>query len=370
VSLLENIDRVLLMGPGPSNVQEEVYQALRLPTLGYLDPHFLRILDEIKAALRALLETRNRLTLVMSGTGMAGMETCFVNLVEEGDRVLVLTNGVFSKRMEDVAARLGARVDLLEHEWGKALEPQRVADRLKRESYSLVAMVHGETSTGVRNPATEIAGLARANGALFVLDAVTTLGGLEVAADSWGVDALYSASQKCLACLPGLAPVTLSERALERVSRRKRRVASFYLDLPLILQYWEGEKRVYHHTVPVNMLYAFDRAIHLILDEGKEKVFARHERAFRRLEAGLEALGLELFVPPEARLATLTAVRVPEGVDEALVRRRLREEHHIEIGAGLGPLAGKIWRIGLMGHTARDENVDRFLAALRTALGR
>jgi alanine-glyoxylate transaminase/serine-glyoxylate transaminase/serine-pyruvate transaminase len=369
-SLLEGIDQVLLMGPGPSTVPEPVYQALRRPTLGYLDPYFIGILDEIKSGLQALANTRNRLTLPMSGTGMAGMETCFVNLVEQGDRVLVVTNGVFSKRMQDVASRLGAQVDLLEFEWGTAVDPQRVADHLKGRSYSIVALVHGETSTGVLNPAAEVGGLVQRSGALFLLDTVTTLGGIRVAADEWGVDALYSGSQKCLACPPGLAPVTLSERALERAGRRKRPIPSFYFDLPLILQYWQGDKRVYHHTVPVNMLYAFDKAVQLILAEGQDHVFARHEQAFRRLVKGLEALGLELLVAPEARLATLTAVKVPAGVDEAAVRKRLREEHRIEIGAGLGPLAGKVWRVGLMGHTARDENVDRLLAGLKAALQR
>lgn len=369
-SLLEGIDHVLLMGPGPSTVPEQVYRALRLPTLGYLDPYFIRILDEIKAGLQALLSTRNRLTFPMSGTGMAGMETCFVNLVEEGDRVLVLTNGVFSKRMQDVASRLGAQVDLLEFEWGTAVDPQKVADQLKRQTYSIVALVHGETSTGVRNPAAEIGEIVRRSGALFLLDTVTTLGGVPVTADEWGVDALYSGSQKCIAAPPGLSPITFSERALERASKRKKRIPSFYMDLPLLLQYWEGEKRVYHHTVPVNMLYAFDKALQLILAEGQARVFARHEQAFSRLVKGLEALGLELLVAPPARLASLTAVKIPAGADDAAVRKRLRDEHRIEIGAGLGPLAGRIWRIGLMGHTARDENVDRLLKALKGALAR
>ena len=369
-SLLEGVDQVLLMGPGPSTVPEPVYQALRLPTLGYLDSYFIRILDEIKSGLQQLLNTRNRLTLPMSGTGMAGMETCFVNLVEPGDRVLVVTNGVFSKRMQDVASRLGAQVDLLEFEWGTAVDPQKVADALKRQSYSIVALVHGETSTGVRNPAAEVGEIVRRSGALFLLDAVTTLGGLRVAADEWGVDALYSGSQKCIAAPPGLSPVTFSERALERAGKRKKAIPSFYFDLPQILKYWEGEKRVYHHTVPINMLYAFDRALELILAEGQARVFARHEQAFARLVKGLEALGLELLVAPKARLATLTVVKVPAGADDAAVRKRLRDEHRIEIGGGLGPLAGKVWRIGLMGHTARDENVDRLLAGLKKALGR
>jgi alanine-glyoxylate transaminase / serine-glyoxylate transaminase / serine-pyruvate transaminase len=373
-SLLQGIDQVLLMGPGPSTVPEPVYQALRLPTLGYLDPYFVRILDEIKASLQSLLNTRNRLTFPMSATGMGGMETCLVNLVGKGDRVLVITNGVFSKRMQDVATRLGAEVDLLEFEWGTAVDPRRVASHLESRSYAVVAMVHGETSTGVRNPAAEVGEVVRRSksrtGALYLLDAVTTLGGLRVAADEWGVDALYSGSQKCIACPPGLSPVTFSDRALERARGRKPAIPSFYMDLPLLLQYWEGEKRVYHHTVPVNMLYAFDKALQLILDEGPDNVFARHQAAFERLVQGLESLGLELLVAPAARLASLTAVKVPAGVDEAGIRKRLREEFRIEIGAGLGPLAGKIWRIGLMGHTARPENVDRLLGAFKTLLGR
>jgi alanine-glyoxylate transaminase / serine-glyoxylate transaminase / serine-pyruvate transaminase len=371
-SLLQGIDQVLLMGPGPSTVPEPVYQALRLPTLGYLDPYFIRILDEIKASLQTLLNTRNRLTFPMSATGMGGMETCLVNLVGKGDRILVITNGVFSKRMQDVATRLGAEVDLLEFEWGTAVDPRRVASHLESHSYAVVAMVHGETSTGVRNPAAEVGEVVRRSrsGALYLLDAVTTLGGLRVAVDEWGVDALYSGSQKCIACPPGLSPVTFSDRALERARGRKPAISSFYMDLPLLLQYWEGEKRVYHHTVPVNMLYAFDKALQLILDEGPDNVFARHQEAFERLVQGLQSLGLELLVAPEARLASLTAVKVPAGVDEAGIRKRLRDEFRIEIGAGLGPLAGKIWRIGLMGHTARPENVDRLLGAFRASLGR
>ncbi len=369
-NLLRDIQPVLLMGPGPSGVADEVYDALRRPTLGYLDFHFVRIMDEIKALLQRLLNTRNRVTLPMSGTGMAGMETCFANLLRQGDQVLVLVNGVFSKRMEDVASRLGGSVETLEFEWGTPVDVERVRRHLAARKYRMVAMVHGETSTGVLNPAAEVGALLKGRDELYILDAVTTLGGVRVAADEWGIDALYSCSQKCLACTPGLSPVTLSDRAFDVASGRGSRLSSFYLDLTQIIAYWEGEKRVYHHTAPINLLYALYQALQMIRDEGEEKVFARHLAAYQRLAAGLEAMGLSLLVAPASRLATLTAVRVPDRADDAEVRRKLRVEHLIEIGAGLGPLAGKVWRIGLMGHTARVENVERLLGALKKVLRR
>jgi len=367
---LDGIEEVLLMGPGPSSVAPEVYAALARPTLGHLDPYFIEIMDEIKGLLRRVMNTANELTLPASGTGSAGMEAALVNLVEPGDPVLILINGVFGTRMREIASRLGARVDVMEFEWGTPVVPGQVAERLRSGRYKLVALVHAETSTGVLNPAAEIGALLKGGDVLFVLDTVTSLGGLKVEADAWGVDALYSGSQKCLSCPPGLAPVSFSPRAVERILKRNTKVPNWYLDMSLIAKYWEGEKRAYHHTAPINMLYGLYQALLLAFQEGLEAVYRRHLRVHEQLAAGLGELGLSLLVAPTARLPMLNAVRVPEGVDEAEVRTRLRSEFKIEIGAGLGPLAGKIWRIGLMGHTARKENVDRLLEALRAILGK
>ncbi len=368
--LVEQVPEILLMGPGPSCVPDQVYKALSQKTIGHMDPAFLRIMDEIKDLLQAVMETKNRLTLPLSGTGSAGMEASFVNLIERGDPVLILINGVFGKRMEDVASRLGAEVDTLEFEWGKPVDPGQVKTQVESRTYKTVAVVHAETSTGVCNPVREIGEIVRSAGSLYLVDAVTSLGGMPVRMDDWGADVLYSGSQKCLSCPPGLAPVSFSDRAVEALRSRKTKVPNWYLDLTMIIAYWEGAKRVYHHTAPINMLYGLYEALRLIAGEGLEKVYDRHRAGHERLIAGLSDLGLEMLAPPEHRLPMLNAVRCPEGVDEAEVRRRLREEHLIEIGAGLGPLAGKIWRVGLMGHTARAENVDRFLDALRRSLGR
>lgn len=367
-NLLHDIDEVLLMGPGPSCIPGEVYKALSCNTLGHMDYYFIQIMDEIKNLLKELLRTKNLLTLPVSGTGSAGMETCFVNLIERGDRVLILINGVFGKRMEDVATRLGAKVDRIEFEWGTPVVPDRVMDKLNEESYKIVAVVHAETSTGVKNPVDKIGKLVNESGALYLVDTVTSLGGMPVEADKWGVDALYSGTQKCLSCPPGLSPVTFSERAVQAIGKRGSKVPNWYLDMNMVIQYWEGNKRVYHHTAPINMLYGLYQALLTIFEEGIEKVFKRHLEAHRRLVAGLESMGLEMLVAPEHRLPMLNSVKVPEGIDEASVRRALRTDHLIEIGAGLGPLTGKIWRIGLMGHTAREMNVERLLSALKSVL--
>jgi len=369
-NLLQDIDEVLLMGPGPSQVPEEVYKALSCYSLGHMDFYFIRIMDEIKTLLQELLRTKNRLTLPVSGTGSAGMEACFVNLIERGDRVLILINGVFGKRMEDVAGRLGADVDTLEFEWGTPVLPEIVEQKLSQENYRIVAVVHAETSTGVRNPVDEIGKLVRDHGALYLVDTVTSLGGIPVETDKWGVDALYSGTQKCLSCPPGLSPVTFSHRAVEAIKNRKTRVPNWYLDMNMVIQYWEGNKRVYHHTAPINMLYALYQALLLIMEEGPAQVYERHQRMHARLVKGLESMGLEMLVEDKYRLPMLNSVKVPSGIDEASVRDRLRKKYYIEIGGGLGPLAGKIWRIGLMGHTAREENVDRLLSALNEVLGR
>ncbi|MDI9569790.1 MAG: alanine--glyoxylate aminotransferase family protein [Pseudomonadota bacterium] len=366
-NLLDNIEEILLMGPGPSCVPPEVYRALARPTLGHLDAYFLTIMDELKILMRRIMNTENDLAVPVSGTGSAGMEACFVNLLEPGDRVLVLINGVFGARMREVASRLGAEVEVMDFPWGTPVIPSLVGEKLQDGDYRLLAVVHGETSTGVANPVAEIGALPRQDDCLYLVDAVTSLGGMEVKMDAWGIDALYSGTQKCLSCPPGLAPLSFSPRATARLNSRRGKVPNWYLDLSMIVDYW-GKKRVYHHTAPVNMLYGLYQALEIIFAEGIEEVFARHRRCHALLVRGLEELGLRMVVDEPFRLPMLNTVYCPTGVDEAAVRRRLRTEHRIEIGGGLGPLAGKIWRIGLMGHGAVEENVGRFLSALRATL--
>ncbi|TVR48532.1 MAG: alanine--glyoxylate aminotransferase family protein [Puniceicoccaceae bacterium] len=365
---LESLPEILLLGPGPSTTHPEVLHALGRPTIGHLDPKFIELMDETKALLQRLAHTNHPLTLPISGTGSAGMETAFVNFIEPGDRVLVLQNGVFGTRMKDVAQRLRAEVDALDFDWGAPVDPDRLRTHLTGNRYDIIAVVHAETSTGVRNPLDEIAAIVRPTGALFLVDSVTGLGGIPVTLDDWGVDIFYSGTQKCLACPPGLAPFSASGRALAKLRARTSKVPNWYLDLSLISNYWEGAKRAYHHTAPINMIYGLYAALRVILEEGEEAVFARHRAAHEGLVAGLDQLGLELLVEPACRLPMLNAVKVPAGIDEAAVRSRLLADHAIEIGAGLGPLAGNIWRIGLMGHNARPEIVDRVLAALAACL--
>ena len=367
---LKKIEEILLMGPGPSCVSPEVYDAISKKTIGHLDPYFIKIMDEIKEMLKELLQTKNQLTIPASGTGSAGMESCFVNLVEKGDPVLILKNGVFGMRMADVAGRLGAEVDELEFEWGTPVIVDQVKEQLSKKEYKIVAVVHAETSTGVRNPVAEIGELVKETDALYVVDTVTSFGGIPVKVDEWGIDALYSGTQKCLSCPPGLAPMSFSEQAVKKLKDRKTKVPNWYLDLTLLINYWQGAKRAYHHTAPINMNYALCQALYNILEEGPDNVYKRHMDTHYQLVKGLNEMGLELYVQKEYRLPMLNAVKVPEGVDEANVRSVLLNEYKIEIGAGLGPLAGKIWRIGLMGHTARSENVERFLNALTETLNR
>lgn len=367
-NLLDGIEEVLLMGPGPSCVHDKVYAALSKKTIGHLDPYFIRIMDAIKADLRTLLETENALTIPMSGTGSSGMEACFVNLVETDDPVLILINGVFGLRMQEVARRLGAEVDTLEFEWGTPILLDAVKEKIEEKPYKIVALVHAETSTGVRNPVAEIGELLKGSDAIYLVDAVTSFGGMEIAMDAWGIDALYSGTQKCLSCPPGLAPLSFSEKAVAVLENRKSKVPNWYLDLSMIMQYWKGANRAYHHTAPINMHYGLYQALKLILEEGPDNVYRRHRDNHEKLVEGLEAMGLAMLVTPESRLPMLNSIRVPEGVDEAAVRSNLLKDYRIEIGAGLGPLAGKIWRIGLMGHTARPENVERLLDALKTIL--
>ena len=367
-NMLEGIEEILLMGPGPSCVPPEVYSALSCKTLGHLDPYFLRLMDELKGMLRTILNTKNELTIPISGTGSAGMEASFVNLVEPGDRILVLINGVFGVRMREVASRLGANVDAIEFTWGTPVVPEVVGKRLKQEDYRIVAVVHAETSTGVRNPVAEIGSLLKGSDTLYLVDTVTSLGGIEVRMDDWGIDALYSGTQKCLSCPPGLAPLSFSEKAMARLKGRRTKVPNWYLDISLIASYW-GKDRVYHHTAPVNMIYGLYRALQLILEEGLENVFTRHRQNHMLLVKGFEELGLKMLVDEPYRLPMLNTVLCPEGVNELSVRRCLRSDYRIEIGGGLGPLAGKIWRVGLMGHTARKESVEELLSALRKLMG-
>jgi alanine-glyoxylate transaminase/serine-glyoxylate transaminase/serine-pyruvate transaminase len=365
---LSALSEVLLMGPGPSMVNAAVYKAMTTPLIGHMDEEFIGLMNVIKDQLRAVCQTRNEVTMPMSGTGSSGMEACYVNLVERGDRVLILQNGVFGVRMADVAGRLGAEVDVLEFPWGTPVIPSAVKERLAGESYAIVGVVHAETSTGVENPVEEIGPLVRGNGALYLVDSVTGLGGMEVALDRWGVDAFYSGTQKCLSCPPGLAPLSLSGRAMAKLNARKTKVPNWYLDISLLTGYWEGRTRVYHHTAPITMNYALHQALALILEEGPPNVFARHRAAHELLVAGLEDLGFSMFVEKPFRLPMLNLAVPPAGVDEADLRGKLRHRHNIELGGGLGPLAGKVIRIGLMGETARKENVERLLAALKAEL--
>jgi len=355
------------MGPGPSDVDPRVLEALARPTMGHLDPTFLGILNEIRSLLQYAFKTQNAMTLAMSGTGSAGMETCVVNLIEPGDPMLVCVNGVFGKRMSDVAGRAGADVSTLEIEWGRVFEPDAIDQELKRKPAKVVGIVHAETSTGARQPIEEISRIVHDHGALLLVDTVTSLAGIEVDVDDWRIDACYSGTQKCLSCPPGLAPVTFSEAALQALEKRKTKVQSWYLDLTMIRQYW-GSERLYHHTAPINMNYALLEALRIVKDEGLENRWSRHWANHRRLKRGLAAIGINYVAQPGYELPMLNAVSVPEGVDEAKVRKQLLEEFSIEIGAGLGAFKGRVWRIGLMGAASTVSNVMLFLSALEKCL--
>jgi alanine-glyoxylate transaminase/serine-glyoxylate transaminase/serine-pyruvate transaminase len=356
------------MGPGPSDVAPSVLRAMSQPLVGHLDPVFVKMMEEIKAMLRAVFRTKNDLTFPISGTGSAGMEFCCVNLIEPGDEVIIGVNGVFGTRMCDVAERCGAKVTKVEAPWGRIIEPRQIADALKQTPHpKFVAIVHAETSTGALTPVAEISQLAHAAGALFLLDAVTSLAGCPVAIDEWQVDAVYSGTQKCLSAPPGLSPVSLSPQALEVARSRRKKVQSWYLDVNLLSSYW-GQERVYHHTAPISMNYGLHEALRLVLLEGLEARWQRHEQNHLALKAGLAEMGLSIVSQEGHQLWQLNAVGVPEGVDELAVRKQLLADYNIEIGAGLGPLKGKIWRVGLMGATSQRENVDKVLGALRAIL--
>jgi alanine-glyoxylate transaminase / serine-glyoxylate transaminase / serine-pyruvate transaminase len=358
----------ILLGPGPSNVHPRVLKALSTPLVGHLDPEFLHLMEETKDLLRFVFQTHNPLTLPISGTGSAGMETCLVNLLEPGDEAIVGVNGVFGTRMVDIIERCGAKPVVIETQWGQVFTPEQVQEALKRCSRpKVVALVHAETSTGAWQPLEEIAPLVHDAGALLVVDAVTSLGGCPLHVDAWGIDACYSGTQKCLSCPPGLAPVTFNQAALHAIRKRKSKVQSWYLDLAMIEKYW-GEERVYHHTAPISMNYALREALRLVQEEGLEARFRRHQRNHTALATGLAALGLPLAAQEGHRLWTLNSVTIPTGVDDGAVRRQLLEDYNIEIGAGLGPLRGKVWRIGLMGESSTQANVLLVLSALEAIL--
>ena len=361
-----------LMGPGPSDVSPRVLGALARPTIGHLDPLFVKLMDEIKSLLQFAFQTSNELTLPISAPGSAGMEACFVNLVSPGDKVIVCQNGVFGGRMKENVERCGGTAIMVEDTWGEPVSIDKVEAAFKAHpDVSILAFVHAETSTGVCSDAAALCTMASEHGALSIVDAVTSLGGIEVAADAWGADAMYSGTQKCLSCIPGISPVTFSSKAVDRIKAREHKVQSWFLDMQLIMGYWGGStKRAYHHTAPVNDLYALHESLIMLEEEGLAAAQQRHLRNHRALVAGLEAMGLQMAVAEEHRLPQLNLVKVPEGVDEAAVRSALLEEFDLEIGAGLGALAGITWRIGLMGFASNERNVLYCLNALEAVLNR
>ncbi len=358
------------MGPGPSTVHPGVYEALAQPVMGHLDPLFLAVMDQLQSMLREVFRTRNRLTLAVSGTGSAGMEAALVNLIEPGDEVLVCVNGVFGGRMCDIVERLGGTLRRIDRPWGEVFDPQEIADHLRDHPRTrLVAIVHAETSTGAHQPIEEIGAICAAGESLLVVDAVTSLAGVELRVDDWQIDACYSGTQKCLSCPPGLAPVTFGARAVARMEARRSKVPSWYLDVSMLRDYWAESRRTYHHTAPISMNYALHRALALVLEEGLEARWARHRRHSRALGSGLAELGFRPFAAAGHRLPMLNSVHLPESVDDAAIRRRLLDEHDIEIGGGLGSLAGKVWRIGLMGESCRRDCVLALLGALDQLIG-
>jgi len=359
-----------LMGPGPSDVHPRVTGAMARPCIGHLDPAFVGMMDEVKTMLQYAFQTKNQLTIPVSAPGSAGMEATFQNLLEHGDKAIVCQNGVFGGRMKEVVERCGATAIMVEDDWGKPVDPNKVAEAFKANlDVKLLAFVHAETSTGARSDAETLCKIAHDNNALALVDAVTSLGGSELKVDDWGIDAIYSGSQKCLSCTPGISPVSFSERAIEVITNRKTRVQSWFLDTNLVMGYWgPNAKRAYHHTAPVNALYALHESLVMLQDEGLENAHARHYNNHMVLRAGLEAMGLSFVVDEAHRLPQLNSVTIPDGIDEVVVRARLLNDFNLEIGAGLGALAGKVWRIGLMGHSSRTENIFLCLSALEAVM--
>ena len=358
------------MGPGPSNVHPRVLEALSRHTIGHLDPEFVRLMDEVKELLQYAFQTSNKMTFPVSAPGSAGMECCFTNLVEPGDTIVVAQNGVFGGRMKENVERCGATAIMVEDTWGDPVDLKKAEAALAANpDASVFAFVHAETSTGASSDAEALTQLGHDHDCLVIVDAVTSLGGIPLRVDDWGIDAIYSGTQKCLSCVPGISPVSFNERALEKVSGRKTKVQSWFLDVSLLMSYWGGEsKRAYHHTAPVNAIYALHEALLMLREEGLETAWARHTRNHNALRAGFEAMGLQFVVAEEYRLPQLNAVSIPEGVDEAAVRSRLLNDYNLEIGAGLGAMAGKIWRVGLMGNSSNAQNVFLCLGAMDAVL--
>ena len=361
-----------LMGPGPSDINPRVLSALARPTVGHLDPLFVAMMDELKSLLQYAFQTQNSFTIAVSAPGSAGMETCFVNLVEPGEKVIVCINGVFGQRMLENVQRCGGEAVVVEDEWGRAVSPEKVEAALQQHpDAKFLAFVHAETSTGALSDAQSLCQLAAQHDCLTIVDAVTSLGGVALKVDEWGIDAIYSGSQKCLSCVPGLSPVSFSQKALDKIAGRSTKVQSWFLDQSLVMGYWSGEgKRSYHHTAPVNSLYALHESLVILQQEGIENSWLRHKEQHQQLAKGLNKLGMEFIVPQDERLPQLNSVWIPQGVDDAKVRSYLLNHYNLEIGAGLGAFAGKAWRIGLMGYGARNENVALCLSALEDALAK
>lgn len=361
----------VLMGPGPSEMDPLVLEAMAQPPIGHLDPAFLDLMEELKALLQYAFRTRNTLTFPVSGPGSVGMESCFVNMVTPGDRVVVCRNGVFGSRMIENVERCGGIPEVIDETWGRPVDPNRLEDRLKScPDARLVAFVHAETSTGCVSDARLLTEIAHRHGCMVIADAVTSLGGSPLEVDGWGIDAVYSASQKCLSFAAGISPVSYSQEVVDRVRNRSHKVQSWFMDLGLIINYWANSSRMYHHTAPINALFGLHEALLRLKEEGIEASWARHRRNYLALKAGLESMGLDFLVAEEARLPQLSAVNVPDGIDEAEVRRTLLADYNLEIGAGLGPLAGKVWRFGLMGYSSKPQNVMLCLSALGAALAK
>ncbi len=359
-----------LMGPGPADVHPRVLQAMARPTIGHLDPVFVGMMNEVKEGLKYAFNTENELTMPVSAPGSAGMETCFANLVEPGDKVVVCINGVFGMRMKENITRFGGEAIVVEDNWGEAVSTAKVEEALKANpDAKILAFVHAETSTGARSDAQALCRIAHENDCITIVDAVTSLAGSELKVDEWEIDAIYSGSQKCLSAMPGISPISIGERAIKKITERKTPVTSWFLDLNLVMGYWgEGAQRTYHHTAPVNTLYGLHESLVMLQEEGLENAWARHLQNHQELKAGLEAMGIEFLVKEEDRLPQLNSVLIPEGVEDAKVRSTLLNEYNLEIGAGLGAYAGKVWRIGLMGHASRRENIALCLAALKATL--
>ena len=362
-----NPGKTILLGPGPSNVHPRVLQAMATPLIGHLNPDFLKIMDQVQEMLRALFQTSNKVTLPISGTGSAGMEACLCNMIEPGDRVLICVNGFFGQRMCDMVERMGGVLKIIEVNWGEVFDPQQVEKAVKEFHPQIVGIVHAETSTGALQPLKELSEIVHEAGAILIVDTVTSLGGCPVEVDEWRLDVTYSGTQKCIGCPPGLAPLSFNEAAMNKLSNRKKKGQSFYFDVALITRYWSSERR-FHHTAPISMIYALLEALRRVHEEGLENRFRRHKVNHEALVAGIEAMGIKMFVPKENRLWTLNAVTIPEGIDDKKIRGKLLTDYNIEIGGAFGPLAGKIWRVGLMGESSSRANVLMFLSALEDTL--